>query len=224
MSSVTGPACFVWKIWLSLNLVNVCITLRGKQGREMADVTEEIKIESLIKNLLVVLGEDPSREGLTKTPKRVESSFKFLTHGYRQDIEKILNGAIFEEKYDEMVVVKDIDLFSLCEHHLLPFYGKAHVAYLPDRKIIGLSKIPRVVDVFARRLQVQERLTSQIADCLMGHLKPKGVAVIIEAFHLCMAMRGVEKKESFCITSSMLGMFRSDSRSRSEFLSLIGKR
>ena len=153
---------------------------------------EDVKIESLIKDLLVMLGEDPLREGLVKTPKRVEASLKFLTRGYRQDIEKVLNGAIYEENYDEMVVVKDIDLFSLCEHHLLPFYGKAHVAYLPAGKIIGLSKIPRIVDVFGRRLQVQERLTSQIADCLMQHLKPKGVAVVIEAFHLCMAMRGVE--------------------------------
>lgn len=194
----------------------------------MSELThEDVKlgsIESIAKDLLILLGEDPDREGLQKTPKRVESSLKFLTHGYRQDIEKILNGAIFEENYDEMVVVKDIDLFSLCEHHLLPFYGKAHVAYLPNGKIIGLSKIPRVVDVFSRRLQVQERLTIQIADCLMKHLKPKGVAVVIEAFHLCMAMRGVEKKDSFCVTSSMLGIFRSDPRSRAEFFSLIGKK
>src|SRR3989338_8101774 len=132
----------------------------------MTELAQDVKIESLVKEMLALLGEDPSREGLLKTPKRVEASMKFLTHGYRQDIEKVLNGAIFEENYDEMVVVKDIDLFSLCEHHLLPFYGKAHVAYLPDRKIIGLSKIPRIVDVFSRRLQVQERLTGQIADCL----------------------------------------------------------
>ena len=190
----------------------------------MTDVLDEVKIQSLVKDLLILLGENPFREGLAETPRRMEASLKFLTRGYRQDIEKILNGAIFEENYDEMVVVKDIDLFSLCEHHLLPFYGKAHVAYLPDGKIIGLSKIPRIVDVFGRRLQVQERLTSQIADCLMQHLKPKGVAVVIEAFHLCMAMRGVEKKDSFCVTSSMLGTFRSDPRSRSEFFSLIGKR
>lgn len=187
-------------------------------------MVKEGKIETLVRDLLVRLGEDPSREGLVKTPKRVEASFRFLTKGYWQDIERVLNGAIFEEDYDEMVVVKDIDLFSLCEHHLLPFYGKAHVAYLPKRRIIGLSKIPRVVDLFARRLQVQERLTCQIANCLMEHLKPKGVAVVIEALHLCMAMRGVEKKESFCVTSSMLGVFRSDERSRAEFLSLIGKK
>ena len=190
----------------------------------MHELTEEVKIQTLIKDLLVFLGEDPAREGLLKTPKRMEASLKFLTRGYRQDIEKVLNGAIYDEDYDEMVVVKDIDLFSLCEHHLLPFYGKAHVAYLPSGKIIGLSKIPRVVDIFSRRLQVQERLTSQIADCLMQHLKPKGIAVVIEAFHLCMAMRGVEKKDSFCVTSSMLGTFRSDPRSRAEFFSLVGKR
>ena len=190
----------------------------------MPEIVSDLKIEFLIKDLLILLGEDPARDGLLKTPKRMEASLKFLTRGYRQDIAKILNGAVFEENYDEMVVMKDIDLFSLCEHHLLPFYGKAHVAYLPKGKIIGLSKIPRVVDVFARRLQVQERLTSQIADCLMQHLQPKGVAVVIEAFHLCMAMRGVEKKDSFCVTSSMLGMFRSDPRSRAEFFSLIGKR
>lgn len=188
------------------------------------NITDDVKIDSLIHDLLIKLGEDPSREGLIGTPKRVESSFKFLTRGYKQDVEKVLNGAVFEENYDEMVVVKDIDLFSLCEHHLLPFYGKAHVAYLPDGKIIGLSKIPRILDVFARRLQVQERLTGQVADCLMEHLKPKGVAVVIEALHLCMAMRGVEKKDSFCVTSSMLGRFRSDERSRAEFLSLIGKK
>lgn len=194
---------------------------KEKNGLGIAD---DPKIESLIKDLIEKLGEDPSREGLLETPKRVEASLRYLTRGYKQDIEKVLNNAIFEENYDEMVVLKDIDLFSLCEHHLLPFYGKAHVAYLPNKKIIGLSKIPRVVDVFARRLQVQERLTGQIADCLMQYLKPKGVAVVIEAFHLCMAMRGVEKKDSYCVTSSMLGGFRSDERSRAEFLSLIGKR
>jgi GTP cyclohydrolase I len=190
----------------------------------MHERLEEHKIESIVRDLLMHLDENPDREGLIRTPKRMAASLKFLTRGYRQDIEKILNGAIFEEPYDEMVVVKEIDLFSLCEHHLLPFYGKAHVAYLPDGKIIGLSKIPRIVDIFSRRLQVQERLTSQIADCLMQHLKPKGAAVVIEAFHLCMAMRGVEKKDAFCVTSAMLGMFRSDPRSRAEFFSLIGKK
>jgi len=189
----------------------------------MSEVTDRIKIDSIIRDLLIALGEDPSRAGLERTPERVEASLKFLTRGYRQDIEQVLNGAIFEEDYDEMVLVKEIDFFSLCEHHLLPFYGRAHVAYLPQGKIIGLSKIPRVVDVFSRRLQVQERLTNQIAQCLMQHLKPKGVAVVMEAFHMCMAMRGVEKKDSFGVTSAMLGCFRTDPRSRSEFLSLIGK-
>ncbi len=190
----------------------------------MHEVNEAVKIKTLIHEMLIQLGENPEREGLVKTPERVEASLKFLTRGYRQDIEKVLNGAVFEENYDEMVVVKDIDFFSLCEHHLLPFYGKAHVAYLPDGKIMGLSKIPRLIDIFSRRLQVQERLTSQIADCFMEHLKPKGVAVVMEAIHLCMAMRGVEKKDSSAVTSAMLGQFRNDPRSRSEFLSLIGRK
>ncbi|MBI3307330.1 MAG: GTP cyclohydrolase I FolE [Candidatus Omnitrophica bacterium] len=181
-------------------------------------------MEAIVRELLEHLGENPEREGLLRTPKRVATSLKYLTQGYRQDIQKILNGAIFEEAYDEMVLVKDIEIFSLCEHHLLPFYGKAHVAYIPNGKIIGLSKIPRVVDVFAKRLQVQERLTSQIADCLMHALKPRGVAVVIEALHLCMAMRGVEKRTSLTMTSSMLGVFRTSDRTRSEFLSLIGKK
>ena len=189
----------------------------------MKELREEIRIESLVEDLLVALGENPQRDGLVKTPARVASSLKFLTRGYRQDVESVFHGAVYEEDYDEMVVVKDIELFSLCEHHLLPFYGKCHVAYLPDGKLIGLSKIPRIVDVFARRLQVQERLTSQIADCLMELLKPKGVGVVIEALHLCMAMRGVEKNNAVCLTSAMLGCFRSDQRSRSEFLSLINK-
>ena len=195
-----------------------------REGDFPMNVSDDVKIESLVHDLLIKLGEDPNREGLLRTPKRVEASLRFLTKGYKQDIEKVLNGAVFEENYDEMVVLKEIDLFSLCEHHMLPFYGKAHVAYLPNGRIIGLSKIPRVVDVYARRLQVQERLTCQIADCLMEHLRPKGIAVVIEAFHLCMAMRGVEKKDSYCVTSSMLGIFRSDERSRAEFLSLIGKK
>ncbi len=178
-------------------------------------------MEDLIRHLLIQLDTDPDREGLEKTPKRVVASLKYLTSGYHKDVRQILNGAVFEEKYDEMVVLTDIELFSLCEHHLLPFYGKCHVAYIPDGKIVGLSKIPRLVDVFARRLQVQERLTSQIADCLMEVLNPQGVAVVIEALHLCMAMRGVEKNNAVCVTSSMLGVFRSDQRSRQEFLSLI---
>ena len=180
-------------------------------------------MEDLVKQLLANLGEDPSREGLEKTPKRVAASLKYLTSGYHKDIKQVLNNAVFDEKYDEMVVLADIELFSLCEHHLLPFYGKCHVAYIPNGKIVGLSKIPRLVDVFARRLQVQERLTSQIAECLMETLHPRGVGVVIEALHLCMAMRGVEKNNSVCITSSMLGVFRSDQRSRQEFLSLINR-
>ncbi len=184
----------------------------------------DTRMEEIVRELIVRLGEDPDREGLGQTPKRVIASLKYLTHGYRQDIKKVLNNAVFEENYDEMVVLKDIDLFSLCEHHLLPFYGKAHVAYIPNGRIIGLSKIPRVVEVFARRLQVQERLTSQVADCLMNALQPRGVGVVIEALHLCMAMRGVEKRDAQCVTSSMLGSFRESERVRGEFLSLIGKR
>lgn len=181
-------------------------------------------MEGLVKQLLTSLGEDPAREGLEKTPKRVAASLKYLTSGYHKDIKLVLNDAVFDEKYDEMVVLADIELFSLCEHHLLPFYGKCHVAYIPNGKIVGLSKIPRMVDVFARRLQVQERLTSQIAECLMETLHPRGVGVVIEALHLCMAMRGVEKNNAVCITSSMLGVFRSDQRSRQEFLSLINRK
>lgn len=185
---------------------------------------QDKRMEELVQELLIRLGENPEREGLLKTPKRVIASLKYLTHGYRQDIEKVLNQAVFQEDYDEMVVLKEIDVFSLCEHHLLPFYGKAHVAYIPNGKIIGLSKIPRVIEVFARRLQVQERLTSQIADCLMTALAPRGVGVVVEALHLCMAMRGVEKREANCVTSAMLGSFRESERVRAEFLSLIGKK
>lgn len=182
---------------------------------------DQPRMEEIVSELLGHLGEDVSREGLAMTPKRVATSLKYLTQGYNQDVHEILNGAIFQEPYDEMVVVKDIDIFSLCEHHLLPFYGKAHVAYIPQGKIIGLSKIPRVVEVFAKRLQVQERLTMQIADCLMEALKPRGVGVVIEALHMCMAMRGVEKASAYTVTSAMLGSFRNSERVRQEFLSLI---
>ena len=175
----------------------------------------------LVRQLLAALGEDPDREGLAETPRRVEKSLRFLTSGYRADVDEIINGALFNVSYNEMVMVRDIDMYSLCEHHLLPFFGKCHVAYIPDGKVIGLSKIPRVVDVFARRLQVQERLTTQIAETLMEKLKPLGVAVVIEATHLCMAMRGVEKQNSYALTSSMLGAFRNDARTRAEFLDLI---
>ncbi len=177
-------------------------------------------MEETIRKLLQQLGEEPDREGLLRTPQRVKESLGFLTSGYRQDVEKVLEGAIFEEEYDEMVIEKDISLYSLCEHHILPFFGKCHVAYIPRGKIIGLSKIPAVVEIFSRRLQIQERLTNQIARTLMDHLKPYGVAVTIEAVHLCMAMRGVRKRDALIITSSMLGAFRKDSKTRMEFLNL----
>jgi GTP cyclohydrolase I len=178
-------------------------------------------IEPLIHGLLKELGEDPAREGLVKTPERVATAMRYLTSGYGQTVHEVLNEAVFTETYDEMVVVKDIELYSLCEHHLLPFFGKAHVAYLPAGKIVGLSKIARLVDVFARRLQVQERLTTQIADALNEALQPAGVAVVIEAFHFCMMMRGVEKQNSKAITSCMRGAFRDSRMTREEFLQLI---
>ena len=178
-------------------------------------------LQSLIERILHTVGEDPKREGLLKTPERVEKSLKFLTSGYNIDIKKLVNDALYHESYDEMVIVKDIDIYSLCEHHMLPFFGKCHVAYLPKGKIIGLSKIPRLIDAYSKRLQVQERLTTQIAQCLQDILKPTGVGVIIEALHLCMSMRGVEKQNSFTTTSAMLGCFKNDARTRSEFLSLL---
>ena len=184
-------------------------------------IKERQEIQDLIHELLVQLGEDPAREGLLKTPERFEKAIRFLTSGYTKDIREVINGALYEEPYDEMVVLKDIELFSICDHHLLPFYGKCHVAYIPDGRLVGLSKIPRIVDLYARRLQIQERLTSQIANCLQEVLKPKGVGVVIEAFHLCVAMRGVEKQNAFAITSSMLGVFRRDSKTRLEFMNLI---
>ncbi len=183
--------------------------------------TEEIQMQALVEQILIAVGEDPKRDGLLKTPERVEKSMKFLTSGYQVNIDELINGALYEESYNEMVIVKDIDVYSLCEHHLLPFFGKCHVAYLPSGKIIGLSKVPRLVDAFSRRLQVQERLTTQIAQCIDEALKPAGVAVVIEALHLCMSMRGVEKQSSFTTTSSMVGSFKDDARTRSEFLSLL---
>jgi GTP cyclohydrolase IA len=174
--------------------------------------------------VLAAIGEDPDREGLLKTPERVEKSFRFLTKGYQEDVRTLLNSALFTVSYDEMVVVKDIEVFSLCEHHLLPFFGKAHVAYIPKDKVVGLSKIPRLVDAFARRLQVQERLTVQIATALQDAIHPGGVGVVIEAMHLCMIMRGVEKQNSVAVTSCMLGAFREQSQTREEFLSLINKK
>jgi GTP cyclohydrolase I len=178
-------------------------------------------MQDLIRRLLAELGEDPSREGLRDTPKRVEKALKFLTSGYDANIDHVLNGALFTVDYNEMVIVRDIDFYSLCEHHLLPFFGKCHVAYIPNTRVIGLSKIPRVVDVFSRRLQVQERLTNQIADTIRDSINPLGVAVVVEATHLCMSMRGVEKQNSFCVTSAMHGAFRDNSRTRMEFLELI---
>jgi GTP cyclohydrolase I len=179
-------------------------------------------MKKLFRDFLIELGEDPEREGLKRTPERMEETYHFLTSGYREDARDILKRAVFSEKYDEMVVVKDIDVYSLCEHHLLPFFGKCHVAYIPDGKIIGLSKIPRIVEVFSRRLQVQERLTTEISTAIADTIHPKGVAVVIEAFHLCMRMRGVENQSAFAITSSMQGIFRQDERTRLEFLHLIG--
>ncbi len=178
-------------------------------------------IASCVRDLLTGLGEDPSREGLEKTPERVEKALRFLTSGYSQDPETLLNKAMFTVTYDEMVVVKDIDMFSMCEHHMLPFYGKAHVAYLPQGKVVGLSKIPRLVDMFARRLQVQERLTVQIAEAIQDKVNPRGVAVVIEAVHFCMMMRGVQKQTSVAVTSCMLGAFREQQQTREEFLSLL---
>ena len=175
----------------------------------------------IIRRLLTNLGEDPSREGLLKTPERVERSLKFLTSGYQKDVDEVLNGALFTVDYTEMVIVKDIDFYSLCEHHLLPFFGKCHVAYLPTNQVIGLSKIPRIVEIFSRRLQVQERLTNEIAETIKEKINPLGVAVVLEGTHLCMSMRGVEKQNSTAVTSAMLGAFREDARTRSEFLSLI---
>jgi len=171
--------------------------------------------------LLGEIGEDPAREGLRDTPRRVEQSLQFLTGGYRLKVEDVINGALFSVEYSELVIVRDIDFYSLCEHHLLPFFGRCHVAYLPNRRVIGLSKIPRLVDMFARRLQVQERLTSQIADAIRDTIAPLGVAVVMEATHLCMAMRGVEKQNSVTVTSAMLGVLREDARTRHEFLELI---
>ena len=177
-------------------------------------------IAEAVRKLIAEVGEDPDREGILKTPSRVAKSLRFLTSGYQQDIDKVLNGALYSVAYDEMVIVKDIEMFSLCEHHLLPFFGRCHVAYVPNGKVIGLSKIPRIVDVFARRLQVQERLTVQIAETIMEKIKPQGVGVIVEARHLCMIMRGVEKQNSIAVTSHMLGVFRECEGTRSEFLRL----
>ncbi len=189
----------------------------------MPTKTSKRDLQGLVRDLLVHVGEDPEREGLRRTPLRYAKAIEFLTSGYREDPERVMNGAIFEDPCDQMVVVKDIELYSLCEHHLLPFLGECHIAYIPNGKIIGLSKLPRLVDVFARRLQVQERLTSEIANAINRLLKPRGVAVVIRASHLCMMMRGVQKQHSQAVTSCMLGIFKRDSRTRVEFLNLIQK-
>jgi len=183
--------------------------------------TAPVELRSLVEQILLSLGEDPSREGLLRTPERVDQSLRFLTKGYLENVDEVLNGALFSVKYDEMVVVRDIDFFSLCEHHLLPFYGKCHVAYIPNERVVGLSKIPRLVEVFSRRLQVQERLTVQIAETLMDKLNPQGVAIVVEARHLCMMMRGVETPNAVAVTSSMHGVFLSQQQTREEFLTLI---
>lgn len=188
-----------------------------KKNREVGDPS----MKALVHEMLVRLGEDPGRDGLRRTPERVESALRYLTRGYQEDPEKLLKNALFDVDYDEMVIVKDIEMFSLCEHHMLPFYGKVHVAYIPHGKVIGLSKIPRLIDIFARRLQVQERLTTQIAETIQKAIKPLGVGVVVDARHLCMMMRGVEKQHSSTITSSMLGAFRNEKETRDEFLALI---
>jgi len=183
---------------------------------DLQNVSEKVKV------ILTEIGEDTEREGLIRTPERVAKAYKFLTKGYQQNVDDVINGAIFEEKYDEMVIVKDIDFYSMCEHHMLPFYGKIHVAYIPNGKIVGLSKIPRLVEMYARRLQVQERLTQQIADVLQEKLQPKGVAVVAEGYHMCMMMRGIEKQNSITTTSAVHGAFRAE-KTRLEFLSLISR-
>jgi GTP cyclohydrolase IA len=195
----------------------------GASVKKMLDRTavESATTQELLRELLVRLGEDPDRDGLLRTPERMQKALEHLTKGYREEPESVLNGALFEVNYDEMVIVKDIEMFSLCEHHLLPFFGKVHVAYIPHGKVVGLSKIPRLVDIFARRLQVQERLTVQIAETIQRAIQPLGVGVVIEARHLCVMMRGVEKQHSSAVTSHMLGSFRTSDKTREEFLSLI---
>ena len=192
-----------------------------KLHSDMARASRMMQLSDLVRETLILLGEDPAREGLAKTPQRTAKSLLELTSGYAVDIDKLINEAHFEVPYSEMVLVRDIDFYSLCEHHLLPFFGKCHVAYIPDGKVIGLSKIPRLVDAFSRRLQVQERLTSQIAEVILQKIKPLGVAVVMEARHLCMEMRGPQSKNAPTVTSAMLGVFRSDARTREEFLGFI---
>jgi GTP cyclohydrolase I len=201
--------------------------LANKKNSPVIDIQSKASSGSIaahVKEILRALGEDPERDGLLSTPERSEKALRYLTSGYSADVQQIVNGALFDVKYDEVVIVRDIEFFSLCEHHLLPFFGKMHVAYLPDQKVIGLSKIPRLVDVFARRLQIQERLTQQIAETIQALVNPVGVGVICEARHFCMMMRGVEKQHSGAITSAMLGAFRDNKETRNELLSLVGQR
>jgi GTP cyclohydrolase IA len=200
--------------------------MKNKQSalKMMPPQQDDESIAALMQKLLLKIGEDPERPGLVRTPQRADKALRFLTSGYDTNVEEIVNGAIFEERCDEMVVVKDIEFYSMCEHHLLPFFGTMHVAYLPNKKLIGLSKIPRIVDMFARRLQLQERLTHQVAETLQDVLRPKGVGVICEARHFCMMMRGVEKQHSGTLTSAMLGAFRSRKETRDEFLSLVSQK
>jgi GTP cyclohydrolase I len=188
---------------------------------EFVSVGESQSIADLVRRMIQLIGEDPDRDGLRHTPERFEKALRFLTGGYQQDPERLLNGAMFSVCYDQMVLVKDIEIYSLCEHHMLPFFGKCHVAYIPDKKVVGLSKIPRLVNMFARRLQIQERLTNQIASAIQQKIAPLGVGVVVEARHLCMVMRGVEKQNSQTVTSAMLGAFRENVQTREEFLSLI---
>ncbi|KPL06059.1 GTP cyclohydrolase [candidate division BRC1 bacterium SM23_51] len=190
--------------------------------KKRTEDTENLGIETLVREILTRIGEDPARQGLAETPERISRALAFLTRGYRQRLEEVVKNAVFKQKCDEMVIVKDINFYSLCEHHLLPFFGHAHIAYLPDGRLIGLSKIPRIVDMFARRLQLQERMTVQIAESIQKILRPKGVGVVIEAEHMCITMRGVEKQHSRAVTSAMLGSFRDKTRTRAEFLALIG--
>jgi len=189
--------------------------------KKQTDSSTETEMQKLIGRQLILLGEDPNREGLLRTPERVQKALDFFTKGYKQDLTEILNDALFDIDYEEMLIVKDIDFYSLCEHHLLPFFGKCHVAYIPTRKVIGLSKLPRIVEVFSRRLQVQERLTKQIAEAIQKTISPIGVGVVMKAQHLCMMMRGVEKQNTVAVSSAMLGSFRSDHKTREEFLNLI---
>lgn len=204
-----------------MNRARVEVLAPKKAEEGPVPVPDDKSLEGLVRDMLARLGEDPDREGLVRTPVRVDKAMKFLTSGYHTDIGKVVNGALFSVNYDEMVIVKDIEFFSLCEHHLLPFFGKMHIAYLPKNKVIGLSKIPRIVDMFARRLQIQERLTQEVARAIQQTIEPLGVGVICEARHFCMMMRGVEKQHSGAMTSAMLGAFRTRKKTRDEFLALV---